>query len=146
MIKYVNGRDVFCNNSTKMRSYPGAVTDNFIDYLQPNVCQMPNLVIVYTGRNDFQNNINTIQKLRKVISTIRQYGTGDYIEIALFSIVYRSSHNFKNNIIESNRKLKPSCKSKSMIFINNNNIDNTCLNRSKLHLSSKFYLTYKRKR
>ena len=89
MIKYVNGRDVSCNNSTKMRSHIGAATDNFIDYVQPSVCQMPNLVIIYTGRNDFQNNINTIQKLSKVISTIGEYGTYDYIETALFSIVYR---------------------------------------------------------
>ena len=89
MIKNVNWRDVSCNNSTKIRSHPGAAADNFIDYVQPSVCQMPNLVIIYTGRNDFQNNINTIQKLRKVISTIKEYDTDNYIEIALFSILYQ---------------------------------------------------------
>ena len=88
-IKNVNWRDVSCNNSTKIRSHPGAAADNFIDYVQPSVCQMPNLVIIYTGRNDFQNNINTIQKLRNVISTIKEYDTDNYIEIALFSILYQ---------------------------------------------------------
>ena len=30
MIKYVNGRDVFRNNSAKMTSYSGARTDNLL--------------------------------------------------------------------------------------------------------------------
>ena len=36
---------------------------------------------------------------------------------------------------ETKRKLDNLCKGKDMIFINNNNIDSTCLNRSKLHLN-----------
>ena len=42
---------------------------------------------------------------------------------------------FVNKTNETNRKLKTLCKSKGMIFINNNNIDSTFLNRSKLHLN-----------
>ena len=41
----------------------------------------------------------------------------------------------KDNINETNRKLENLCKGKGMIFINNSNIDSTCLNRSKLHLN-----------
>ena len=81
------------------------------------------------------NNINTLQKLREVISTIKEPDTDDYIKIALYSIVYRSRHDFKNNITETNKNLKTSCKGKCMIFINNNNNDDTCLNRSKLNLN-----------
>ena len=69
------------------------------------------MVIIHTGRNDFQNNINTIQKLRKVISTIKEYDTDYYIKIGLYII-------FKNNITETNIKLKISYKGKSIIFIN----------------------------
>ena len=39
-----------------------------------------------------------------------------------------------DRINETNRKLENLCKCKGMIFINNSNIDSTCLNRSKLHL------------
>ena len=39
-----------------------------------------------------------------------------------------------DRINETNRKLENLCECKGMIFINNSNIDSTCLNRSKLHL------------
>ena len=59
----------------------------------------------------------------------------DNIKIALSSIIHRSGHNFEDKINETNRKLENLCKGKGMIFINNSNIDSTCLNRSKLHLN-----------
>ena len=51
------------------------------------------------------------------------------------SIIHRSDHDFEGKINETNRKLENLCKGKGMIFINNSNIDSTCLNRSKLHLN-----------
>ena len=71
MIKYVNGREVSRNNPVKVRSHPGAATDDFIDYVRPTVRKKPNLIIIHTGTNDVQNNVNVLQKIRKVISSIR---------------------------------------------------------------------------
>ena len=133
----------------------------------------PNLIIIYTGTNDIQNNVNTLQKIRKVISSIRECDTGDNINIALSSMIHQSDHDFedkvkpfvpetpflytlktdhrkvfycfqgvekletnwKRMVNETNRKLENLCKGKGMIFINDSNIDSTCLNRSKLHLN-----------
>ena len=135
MIKYVNGRAVSRNDSVKRRSHPGATTDEFIDYVQPTVRKKPNLIIINSEANDIQNNVNTLQKIRKVISSIKEYDTNDNIKIALSSIIHRSDHDFEDKINETNRKLENLFKGKSMIFINNSNIDSTCLNRSKLHLN-----------
>ena len=135
MIKYVNGRGVSRNDSVKVRSYLGATTDDFIDYVRPTVRKKPNLIIIHSGTNDIQNNVNTLQKIRKVISSIKEYDTDDNIKIALSSIIHRSDHDFEDKINETNRKLENLCKGKGMIFINNSNIDSTCLNRSKLHLN-----------
>ena len=119
----------------KRRSHPGATTDEFIDYVQPTVRKKPNLIIIHSEANDIQNNVNTLQKIRKVISSIKEYDTNDNIKIALSSIIHRSDHDFEDKINETNRKLENLFKGKSMIFINNSNIDSTCLNRSKLHLN-----------
>ena len=135
MIKYVNGREVFRNNPVKVRSHPGATTDDFIDYVQPTVRKKPNLIIIHSGTNDIQNGVNTLQKLREVISSIKEYDTDDNIKIALSSIIRPSDHDFKNKIHETNRKLENLCKGKGMIFINNSKIDSTCLNRSELNLN-----------
>ena len=130
--KYVNGKEVSRNNSVKVRSHPGATADDFNHYVRPTVRKKPNLIIIHSGTNDIQNSVNTLQKIRKVISSIN---TDDNIQIALSSIIHRSNHDFEDKINDTNTKLENLCKGKGMIFINNSNIDSTCLNRSKLHLN-----------
>ena len=93
------------------------------------------MIIIHSGTNDIQNNVITFQKIRKAISSIKEYDTDDNIQITLSSIIHRSDHDFEDTINETNRKLENLGKGKSMIFINNSNIDSTCLNRSKLHLN-----------
>ena len=64
----------------------------------------PNLIIVYTGTNDIQSNVNTLQKIREVISSIKEYDTDDNIKMALSSIIHRSDYDFEdkiNGLIES---------------------------------------------
>ena len=112
MIKYVNGRKVSRNDSVKVRSHLAATTDDFIDYVRPTVRKKPNLIIIHSGTNDIQNNVNTLQKIRKVISSIKEYDTDDNIKIALSSIIHRSDHDFEDKINETNRKLENLCKGK----------------------------------
>ena len=88
------------------------------------------MIIIHSGTNDIQNNVITFQKIRKAISSIKEYDTDDNIKITLSSIIHRSDHDFEDTINETNRKLENLGKGKSMIFINNSNIDSTCLNRS----------------
>ena len=135
MIKYVNGREVSRHDSVKVRSHPGATTYDLIDYVRPTVHKKPNLIIIHSRTNDIQNNKNTLQKIRTMISSIKEYDTDDNIKIALSSIIHRSDHDFEDKVNEANRKLENLCKCKGMIFVNNSNIDSTCLNRSKLHLN-----------
>ena len=92
-------------------------------------------LLINTGTDDIQNNVNTVQKTRKVISSIKEYDTDDSIKIGLSNIIHRSDHDFEDKINETNRKLDNLCKGKGMSFINNSSIDNTCFNRSKLHLN-----------
>ena len=49
MIKCVNEREVSRNDSVKVRSHPGATTDDFIDYVRPTVRKKPNLIIIVTN-------------------------------------------------------------------------------------------------
>ena len=93
------------------------------------------MIIIHIGTDDIQNNVNTLQKIRKVISSIKEYDTNDNIKIALSSIIHRSDDDFEDKINETNRKVENLCKGKGIIFVNNSNIDRTCLNRSKLHLN-----------
>ena len=71
MIKHVNGREVSRDNSVKIRCLLGATTDDIIDYVRPTARKKPDMIIIHTGTNDIQNKVNTLQKVRKVITTIK---------------------------------------------------------------------------
>ena len=55
----------------------------------------PKLIIIHSGTNDIQNNVNTLQKIRKVISSIKKYNTDDniksclvlFIEVTMISMI-----------------------------------------------------------
>ena len=115
MIKPVNGREVSRDNSVKIRCHP--------DYVRPAARKKPDMIIIHTGTNDIQNKVNTVQKVRKVVTTIREIDVNNEIQIAFSSVK------------EIVRKLENLCKDKGINFINNINIDGSCLNRSKLHLN-----------
>ena len=134
MIKHVNGCEVFRDNSVKIRCHPGAATDDIIDYVRSTARKKPDMIIIHTSTNDIQNNVNTLQKVRKVITTIKEIDVNNEIQIAFSSVIHRDDQDFEEEIKEINRKLENLCKGKRIKFINNN-IDGSCLNRSKLHLN-----------
>ena len=59
---------------------------------KPVEVRSENLIIIHTGTNDIQNNVNTLQKIRKAIFSIKEYDNDDNIKISFFSIIHRSDH------------------------------------------------------
>ena len=132
MIKHVNGREVSRDNSVKIRCHPDATIDDILDYVRVTAHKKPDMIIIHTSTNDIQNKVNILQKVRKVITTIREIDVNNEIQIAFSSVIHHDDQDFKEEI---NRKFENFCMSKGIKFINNNNIDGSCLNRSKLHLN-----------
>ena len=71
MIKHVNGREASRDDSVKIRCHLGATTD-YIDYVRPTALKKTDMIIIHTGTNDIQNKVNTLQKVRKIITTIKE--------------------------------------------------------------------------
>ena len=137
MIKHVNGCEVSRDNSVKIRCHPGATIDYIIVYVRPTARKKPDMIIIHTGTNDIQKKVNTFQKVRKVITTIKEIDVNNEIQITFSSVIHHDDQD-EEEVKEINRKLKNLCKGKVIKFINNNNNNNTdgsCLNRSKLHLN-----------
>ena len=105
MIKHVNGREVSRDNSVKIRCHPGATTDDIIDYVRPTARKKPDMIIIHTGTNDIQNKVNTLQKVRKVITTIKEVDVKNEIQIAFSSVIHRDDEGFEEKIKEINRNL-----------------------------------------
>ena len=72
MIKHVNGREVSRGNLVKITCHPGATTDDITDYVRPTARKKPDTIIIHTGTNDIQSKVNTLQKVRKNITTIKE--------------------------------------------------------------------------
>ena len=68
MIKHVNGHEVPRDDSVKIRCHLGAMTDDITDYIRPRY----DMIITHTGTNDIQNKVDSFQKVRKVIATIKE--------------------------------------------------------------------------
>ena len=59
------------------------------------------------------------------------------IQLGISSIIQRTDKDFSNEIKETNIKLKNYCLGKGFIFVHDDNINESCLNNSKLHLNKK---------
>ena len=59
------------------------------------------------------------------------------IQIGFYSIIQRTGKDFSNEIKETNIKLKNYWLGKGFIFVDHDNINESCLNKSKFHLNKK---------
>ena len=92
---------------------------------------------ILTGVNDLQNNCNIVKKSKRLVSAVIEADKDNFLKIAFSSKVNREDKDFKDQINDVNNKLKNFCNSAGMNFIDNSNIDGSCLNRGKLHLNRK---------
>ena len=125
--------------SVKIRPLPGASTEDLIDLIKPAIRKNPDIVVVHTGTNDLQDNCNIVKKAKKLVSALKEVDKDNSIKIAFSGIISREDEDedFKDKIMDVNNKLKNYCNSAGMDFINNLNIDGSCLSRGKLHLNRK---------
>ena len=118
-------------DSVKIRPHPGASTEDLIGHIKSAIRKNPDIVVIHTGTNDFQNNCNIVKKAKKLVDK------DNSIKIVFSSIINRENEDFKDKINDVNNILKNYCNSAGMDFIDNSNIDGSCLKRGKLHLNRK---------
>ena len=105
MIKNVNRREVSRDDPVKIRCHLGATTDDIIDYVRPTARKKSDMIIIHTGTNDIQNKVNTLQKVRKVITTIKEVDVKNEIQIAFSSVIHCDDQGFEEKMKEINRNL-----------------------------------------
>ena len=104
---------------------------------KPVARKKPDILIIQVGTNDLRNGVDTIKKVGKYVEVIRELDNTENIQIGFSSIIKRIDKDFSNEIKETNIKLKNYCLGKGFIFVDNDNINEYCLNNSKLYLNKK---------
>ena len=116
MLKHVNGLNVSDSMNVKVRSHPGATTEDLVDYVKPIARKKQKMLIIPTGINDLPDDMNTIKKLKKVVHSIHEIDVNQEIKVAFSGIINREDNNFAEKIKDRNTKLESYCKSKRFRF------------------------------
>ena len=125
------------NNVVNVMKYPGSTTDNTVDYVRPVTKKKPNVIIMHVGRNDLTKGVNTMSIVRKIVSNIQEVDSTRNIHLGFSNVVQRAGKDYCKEIKDINIRLKSYCLGKGLIFVDHSNIDESCLNNNKLHLSQK---------
>ena len=138
MVKFLRSDEMSSvNNAVNIMKHPGSTTDDMVDYVRPVTRKKPDVIIMHVGTNDLTKGVNTMSKVRKIVSAIQEVDSTRNIQLGFSSIVQRADKDYSKEIKDINTRLKSYCLGKGLIFVDNSNIDESCLNNSKLHLSKK---------
>ena len=96
--------------------------------------------MIHTGTNDLTNGVNTMKEIRKIVKCVRDLDKDKKFYIGFLSVIIRSYRNLGQEIRDLNLKLKRYCEGNNFLFVDNINIEESCLNNSKLHKEQIFYV------
>ena len=120
--------------------HPGCSTEGMIDYIKTIPRKKPDTILLNMRKDDFTKGTKTIKNIGKRVEVIRELDNCENIrntQISFSSIMHRSDKHFSKEISELNVKVKKYCLSRGFIYVDNDNINESCLNNSKLHLNQR---------
>ena len=136
LVKYLRREKLSSKkNNVKVITHPGSTTEEMLDYIKQIARKKPDTLIIHTGTNDLSNGVNTMKKVRKLVKVVCEIDESEKIKIGFSSVIYRKDKDLEDEPKEVNVKLKKYCEGKGFFLIENDNIRESGLNNSKLHLS-----------
>ena len=136
LVKYLRREKLSSKkNNVKVITHPGSTTKDMLDYIKQIARKKPDILIIHTGTNDLSNGVNTMKKVRKLVKVVCEIDESEKIKIGFSSVIYRKDKDLEDEPKEVNVKLKQYCVGKGFFLIENDNIRESGLNNSKLHLS-----------
>ena len=97
------------NNFVNVRFHLGTTTEDIVDFIKPVIRKKRDAVIIHAGNNDLTNGTNTMKQVRKITKTIQEMEDSGKIGICFSGIIQTAGRNFKDQIKETNDKLKRYC-------------------------------------
>ena len=134
MIKYLRRENFSSKNyEVKIAAHPASTTEDLIDYVKTVVRKKTDFLVIHTGTNDLTNGVNTMKEIRKIVKCVRDLDKDKKVNIGFSSVISRSDRNLGYEVRDLNLKLKRYCEGNNFLFVGNINIEESCLNNSKLH-------------
>jgi hypothetical protein len=137
IIKGINPRKISKRQIIK-HTFPGKTAEE----VKPEINTIPSEtapshVIIHAGTNNLPTNSvrETVKHIEELANCVKQRFPSS--QIGLSSITIRNDIDLSTKVMDVNKKIEEFCNNMGFEFIDNQNIDNSCLNGSNLHLNSK---------
>ena len=123
-------------HNTRSRRCPGDTTKDLVDHIKPIARKRPDLVLIHFGTNDITHSVDTDEYMQKVIDYLHKESPNTNIAVSLCTRRFDQPGHDKK-IAACNNVLKGICARNNLQYIDNSNIDESCLGIRKLHLNRK---------
>ena len=137
MIKNIIPRKISKRQIIK-RTFPGKTAEEIkpeINTISPETA--PSHIIIHAGTDNLPPNSvrETAKHIEELANCVKQRFPSS--QIGLPSIINRNDIELSTNIMDVHKKIEELCDKRGFEFIDNQNINNSCLNGSNLHLNPK---------
>ena len=85
---------------------PGASTHDLSDYVKPAMRKKLKALVIHTGTNNIQQEINTMKMVKKLVKVIKEKDSEKETEIIFSRLIQREDYDLRDQIEEINVKLK----------------------------------------
>ena len=134
MVKGLNEKGLSKVDNVRVYAHSGATTYDLLDHINPIVRKQPDEIILHGGTNDITKNVDTIANTEKLIQLVKKKSPKTKLVISKI-IIRKDRADLDKRIQEVNERLEKVCEVNQIGMINNSNLSDSHLSKSKLHLS-----------
>ena len=120
----------------KIKVHSGATSDDVVDYVKPVIRKKPEKLIIHIGTNDLKKEIKTVDNIKQICDYTSSKSPNTEITLSLITL-RKDDHKLSEAVKLANERLKKFANKNKLPFIDNINIDESCLSKGKLHLNRK---------
>ena len=134
MIQSLAQRGISKDHNVKVRPQPRCKTEDIEDHFKPILRKNPDAITIHSGTNDAKNDKPTKKKKKKKEIKQIEY-TNPEIQVIISGLIHREDREINDETASISNQLESYCCSKSVLFVNNDNMKLSCLAKDKLHLN-----------
>jgi hypothetical protein len=131
---YINSSEIdnLCDVKPSIQKVAATINDA-VDYIQDDVDPTA-VTVIHTGTRNLRKDstMTVIRRLQRLETNIKQKGLR---KIALSGVVHRKDMKLHEKTMSINRAMKDICLKNKWCFIDNDNVDESCLWKDGLHLN-----------
>ena len=134
---YENGLCKENIRQVNIKRWSGGSTEDMLDLIKPIIRKHPKEIIIHAGSNDLTKDANPMNNIKKIAKLVKEGAPESKLSFSSIMIRTDRKNITENTINDVNGRLKTYCMHNNLGFIDNSNIDASCLGKKKLHMSKK---------